>query len=51
MRLTDEITSIKGIGDKTAGLFHKLNIYHVKDLLLHFPRDYDELKEWWDNEE
>ena len=45
MRLTDEITSIKGIGDKTAGLFHKLNIYHVKDLLLHFPRDYDELKE------
>lgn len=45
MRLTDDITNIKGIGEKTAGLFHKLNIYRVKDLLLHFPRDYDEWKE------
>lgn len=45
MKLTDDITSIKGIGEKTAGLFHKLGIFHIKDLLLHFPRDYDEWKE------
>lgn len=34
------IISLKGIGDKTAKLFAKLNIINVYDLLHHFPRDY-----------
>ena len=35
------ITSIKGIGDKTAALFDKLNITDTGDLLKFFPADYD----------
>lgn len=42
MNLTDSITTLKGIGDKTAALFHKLNIYTLEDLIRHYPRDYDE---------
>ncbi len=42
MKLTDEITSIKGIGEKTAAFYHKLGIYTVKDLIQHYPRDYEE---------
>lgn len=39
------ITDLKGIGDKTAGYFNKLNITYVKDLLYHFPRDYETFEE------
>ena len=35
------ITSIKGIGDKTAALFEKLDIYDTGDLLRFFPAEYD----------
>ena len=42
MNNSDRITSIKGIGDKTAKLFHKMSIDTVGDLLDHFPRDYEE---------
>lgn len=41
MKLTDSITKIKGIGEKTAKLMAKLNIFTVRDLLHAFPRDYD----------
>ncbi len=41
MKLSDSILQIKGIGEKTAALFHKLDIYSVKDLLHAFPRDYE----------
>lgn len=34
---------IKGIGEKTAALFQKLNIETVGDLLLHYPRTYVQL--------
>lgn len=34
------ITSIKGIGEKTAALFSKINIFDTEDLLKHFPKDY-----------
>ncbi len=34
------ITNIKGIGEKTAGLFHKLDVYTDRDLLHFFPRTY-----------
>ncbi len=37
----DEIQQLKGIGEKTAKLFHKLNIDKISDLLSYYPRDYD----------
>jgi len=40
MRLCDNITCIKGIGEKSAKLFQKLNIETVGDLLYHIPKDY-----------
>lgn len=40
MELSSEINSIKGIGEKTASLFHKLGIYTVNDLLHTYPRNY-----------
>ncbi len=46
MELTrsDDIIKLKGIGEKTAKLFYKLNINTINDLLCHFPRDYEEFK-------
>lgn len=35
------ITSLKGVGEKTAGLFEKLNITTTDDLLTYYPRDYE----------
>ena len=39
------ITALKGIGEKTKGLFQKLDIDTVGDLLKHFPRDYETFSE------
>lgn len=39
------ITEIKGIGEKTASLFQKLNIETVGDILLHYPRTYVQFPE------
>ena len=44
IQLNSSITEIKGIGEKNAALFQKLNIATVGDLLFHFPRDYEMLK-------
>lgn len=41
MRADDSIKTLKGIGDKTAGLFHKLDIFTVDDLIHNYPRNYD----------
>lgn len=40
MNRNSSITEIKGIGEKTAALFQKLNIVTVGDILLHYPRTY-----------
>ena len=40
MYITAPITKIKGIGEKTAQTFEKLNIYTAEDVLFHFPRTY-----------
>lgn len=40
-----DIRELKGIGDKTAGLFHKLGLYQVRDVLRHYPREYDTYEE------
>jgi ATP-dependent DNA helicase RecG len=45
MNLNDPITAINGIGDKTAALFHKLDIFTVNDLVNHYPRDYEEWRD------
>ncbi|HHT98268.1 MAG TPA: ATP-dependent DNA helicase RecG [Clostridiales bacterium] len=44
MNYYDDVDTIKGIGDKTKNLLAKLNIISVKDLLEHYPRNYDEFK-------
>lgn len=40
MELLDNITTIKGIGDKTAASFARLGIHTVKDLISTYPRNY-----------
>lgn len=40
MNYNSLISEIKGIGVKTEELFHKLGIYTVGDILLHYPRSY-----------
>ncbi|MCD7862354.1 MAG: ATP-dependent DNA helicase RecG [Lachnospiraceae bacterium] len=44
MQLTDSVQTLKGVGEKTAKLFSKLNIVTLRDLLHHFPREYDSLE-------
>ncbi len=41
MALKESIISIKGVGEKSALLLNKLDIYNKRDLLSYFPRDYD----------
>lgn len=45
MQLNDPITELKGIGEKTATLYHKLNIFTLDDLMKHYPRDYEEWRD------
>ena len=40
MNLSLPIVKLKGVGDKTAKTFEKLNIFTIKDVLFHFPRNY-----------
>lgn len=40
MTLDSLITEIKGIGAKTEKMMHKIGVYTVGDILLHYPRDY-----------
>lgn len=41
MRITDSVIKVKGIGQKSAKLYEKLDIRTVGDLLCHFPRGYE----------
>lgn len=43
MQLTDNITTIKGIGEKTALLFSKASVFSVYELINYFPRNFVEL--------
>ena len=36
------ISALKGIGEKKAVLFHRLDIFTIGDLLTHFPRAYED---------
>lgn len=42
MKLDEKITQLKGIGPKKAEALGKLNITTLKDLMLFFPRDYED---------
>ncbi len=44
-RIAMTITSLKGVGEKTAKLFEKLNITTTDDLLTYYPRDYEYFSE------
>ncbi len=41
----EPISTLKGIGDKTAKLYEKLGVYTVADLLSYYPRAYDSFEE------
>lgn len=45
VELSDSITALKGIGDKTAALFKRLGVENVEELLRFYPRDYDQIEE------
>ncbi|MBR3525860.1 MAG: ATP-dependent DNA helicase RecG [Lachnospiraceae bacterium] len=45
VRLSDPLTELKGIGDKTAQAFTAAGILSVNDLLHHFPASYERLPE------
>ena len=34
------LRDIKGVGAKTEEIFHKIGVYTVGDILLHYPRTY-----------
>ena len=40
--LSQDITSLKGVGPKMAERLHKLKLYYVKDLLFHLPLRYQD---------
>lgn len=45
MELNTNIEELKGIGEKTALLYHKLGIYTLRDLIQHYPRSYEAFEE------
>lgn len=45
MNLLSPITAIKGIGEKTAALFHRMGICTVEELLSYYPRNYERFEE------
>ena len=42
MKLDTDIRYVKGIGEARAKLLAKLDIYTIRDLVSHFPRDYED---------
>ena len=40
MKITDDISVIKGVGEKSIPLYNKLGMNNVDDVLHYFPRDY-----------
>jgi len=44
LEYSDRINVIKGIGEKTEKVFHKLGIIIIQDLIEHYPRGYEEFE-------
>ncbi len=45
MKQESGIQSLKGIGEKSAALFHKLGVDELTDLMEYYPRDYEKLEQ------
>lgn len=45
MKLTDSLTTLKGVGKKRSEILEKLNIRTIEDLLYFFPRRYEDRRE------
>ena len=45
MKTEQLITSLKGVGEKSGALFHRLGVETVEDLLHYYPRAYDAYEE------
>ena len=45
MNESESIRKLKGIGEKTEALFHKIGVSTIGDLLRYYPRDYDVFRE------
>ena len=41
MKSRSSIGSLKGIGEKTESLFHRLGIYNIEDLIRYYPRGFE----------
>ncbi|MBO6133815.1 MAG: ATP-dependent DNA helicase RecG [Lachnospiraceae bacterium] len=39
----EDIINLRGIGEKTAALYHKVGVFSLWDLLMYLPRDYEVL--------
>ncbi len=48
MDFRSPLRQVKGVGEKTEKLFQNLGVYTVGDILLHFPRTYEEYPEFCD---
>ena len=44
MNQNTTLMELKGIGEKSIKLYHKLDLYTVEDLLEYIPRDYDKME-------
>ena len=42
MNLSDSVEMVKGVGEATAKLLHRLGVRTVEDLLLNVPRRYED---------
>ena len=45
MNIADPVNVLDGVGPKVAALLKRLGIKTIQDLLLHFPRDYNDYSE------
>jgi len=44
LEIFNDIDKVKGVGPKNKDIFNKCGIYTITDLLLYFPRDYENIK-------
>ncbi len=44
LQLEDPVLALRGVGKQRASLLGKLGILRIRDLLLHFPRDYRDFR-------
>lgn len=42
MNIKDDVTVLKGVGPKIRSLLNNCGIFNILDLILYFPKDYDE---------